>query len=238
VRDASVLQILERSRFAILLGCLLGLFLIQPMMPLKPNGEERIGADTALALVLLACLWSVRRRRSAMLAGLVLIVGALAAVWFAHVAPSHAAVLAALLVALAAMLFTVGSLLWHVVQEKQVGTDTVLGGICVYFLLGCAWAMIYSLLEQLHPGSLSAATGALSRPDQEGTLLVPDLLYYSVFVLTTIGPQEVHPISSAARAWTGVEAMTGQLFLVIFISRLVGLHGASPSSELPRKGST
>jgi len=231
VRNASILQSLEHSRFAILLACLLGLFLVQPMMPLRPNGEERIGADTALAAVLLACLWSVKRRRSAMLAGFVLIAGALAAVWFAHIAPSRPAILAALLVALAAMLFTVGSLLWHVVQEKQVGTDTILGGICVYFLLGCAWAMIYSLVEQLQPGSLSAASGTLFRPDQAGTLLVPDLLYYSVFVLTTIGPQEVHPISSAARAWTGVEAMTGQLFLVIFISRLVGLHGASPSSD-------
>jgi hypothetical protein len=231
VLDSSVLKILERSRFAILLACLLGLFLIQPLLPLRPNGEERIGADTALVAVLVACLWSVKRRRSMMLAGLLLIASALVAVWIAHVAPSRTAVLIALLGALAAMAFTVGSLLWHVIQEREVRTDTILGGICVYFLLGCAWAMIYSLLEQLQPGSLSAGSGTLFRPDQTGTLLVPDLLYYSVFVLTTIGPQEVHPISSAARAWTGVEAMTGQLFLVIFISRMVGMHGASPRSD-------
>jgi hypothetical protein len=96
--------------------------------------------------------------------------------------------------------------------------------------------MIYSLLEQLQPGSLSTGSGTLLRPEQTGTLLVPDLLYYSVFVLTTIGPQEVHPISSAARAWTGVEAMTGQLFLVIFIARMVGMHGASPRSGDSRSG--
>jgi Ion channel len=118
-----------------------------------------------------------------------------------------------------------------VVHQKVVRAETIIGGICVYFLLGVIWAVIYSLLEQLQPGSLSAGSGRLVQPEQTGTLLVPDLLYYSVFVLTTIGPQEVQPISSAARAWTGVEAMTGQLFLVIFISRMVGMHGASASGR-------
>ncbi len=225
--SASVLRILERSRFAILLACLLGLFLIQPMLPLQANGEERIGADTALVVVLVACVSSLQRSRFLLLAGLVLIGGALAAFWFSHIAPSRPAVLFALVAALVAMSFAVGSLFWHVVQEKVVRAETIIGGICVYLLLGCVFAMIYSLLEQLQPGSLSAGSGNLIRPEQTGTLLVPDLLYYSVFVLTTIGPQEVHPISSTARAWTGVEAMTGQLFLVIFISRMVGIHGAS-----------
>ncbi len=91
--------------------------------------------------------------------------------------------------------------------------------------------LIYSLLETLQPGSLSSSAGTLLGPEQRGTLLVRDLLYYSVDVLTTIGPQDVHPISSAARAWTGLEAMTGQLFLVIFISRMVGIHGASSSAD-------
>ena len=231
-----ILQFLERWRFAILLACLLGLFLIQPMLPLQANGEERIGADTALIIVLVACLSSLKRSQSMLWVGLALIAGALAAFWIAHLARSETAVLVALLAAILAMSFAVGSLLWHVIQEKQVRAETIIGGLCVYFLLGCVWAMIYSLLELLQPGSLSTGSGTLIRPEQTGTLLVPDLLYYSVFVLTTIGPQEVHPISSAARAWTGVEAMTGQLFLVIFISRMVGMHGASPPRDRPRSG--
>ena len=226
--NSPILQFLERWRFAILLACLLLLFLIQPMLPLQANGEERIGADTALVVVLVACLSSLRRSRSMLRLGLVLIASALAAFWIAHLVRTGPAVLVALFAALLAMSFAVGSLLWYVVQEKRVRAETIIGGICVYFLLGCVWAVIYSLLEQLHPGSLSTGSGTLLRAQQTGTLMVPDLLYYSVFVLTTIGPQEVHPISAAARAWTGVEAMVGQLFLVIFISRMVGMHGASP----------
>ena len=229
MRSASVLQNLERWRFGILLACLLMLFVIQPMLPLRPSGEEPFAMDAALGAVLLAGLWSLKLRRSAMLAALVLITATLAALWTAHSSPSRPVILLALLSALVTVGFTAVSLLWHVIQEKKVRADTILGGICVYFLLGCAWSLIYSMLETLQPGSLSSSAGVQLGPEQRGTLLVRDLLYYSVDVLTTIGPQDVHPISSAARAWTGLEAMTGQLFLVIFISRMVGIHGASAS---------
>jgi len=60
--------------------------------------------------------------------------------------------------------------------------------------------------------------------DDPGALLVPDLVYYSVFTLTTIGPQEIHPLSGPARAWTGIEAMIGQFYVAVLIARLVGLH--------------
>jgi hypothetical protein len=112
VREASILQTFERWRFAILLACLLGLFLIQPMLPLQSNGEERIEADTALVVVLVACVSSLERSRSMLLTGLVLITGALAAFWIAQVAPSRPAVLFALVAALVAMSFVVGSLFW------------------------------------------------------------------------------------------------------------------------------
>jgi len=47
-----------------------------------------------------------------------------------------------------------------------------------------------------------------------------------VFTLSTIGPQDVHPISSAARSWTGIEVMVGQLYLAVLIARLVSRYAA------------
>jgi hypothetical protein len=161
-----------------------------------------------------------------MLVALVAMAATLTVIWIAHAAPSRPAILLALSCALAILGFTAGSLLWHVVRVRNVSADTILGGICVYFLLGCAWSLIYALLETLQPGSLISSFGVRLDPEQRGTLLVGDLLYYSVDVLTTIGPQDVHAVSDAARAWTGLEAMMGQFFLVIFISRMVGIYGA------------
>jgi hypothetical protein len=227
VSSASVLQILERWRFAVLLACLLTMFAMQPLLPVPPQGQEPFAMDVALGAVLLAAIWSLRWRRSAMLAMLLVIGAAQAVLWMAHAAPSRPVILLSLSCSLAIMGFTAGSLLWHVVRETEVRADTILGSICVYFLLGCAWSLVYAILETLQPGSLISSAGTPLGPEHRGTLLVRDLLYYSVDVLTTIGPQDVHAVSSAARAWTGLEAMTGQLFLVIFISRMVGIYGAS-----------
>jgi hypothetical protein len=231
VPGGRVLQNLERWRFGILFACLLVLFMIQSALPRRADGEAPFAVDLALGAVLLAGLWSLKWSRPALLALLALVAATLTAVWGAHASPSRTLILLALAGALVLLGFTAGSLLWHVVRERRVRADTILGGICVYFLLGCAWSLIYALLETLQPGSLVSSAGTRLAPEQRGTLMVHDLLYYSVDVLTTIGPQDVHPISSAARAWTGLEAMTGQLFLVVFISRMVGLHGTGASKQ-------
>jgi hypothetical protein len=231
MRAASVLGLLERWRFALLFGCLLTLFVLHPVLLPGPGGEPPLELDAALSMVLLAALWSLDWRRSAILVALVVMAATLAVIWIANVAPSRPAILLALSCGLAILGFTAGSLLGHVVRKREVRADTILGGLCVYLLLACAWAMIYALLETLHPGSLISSIGAQLGAEQRGTLLVPDLLYYSVDVLTTIGPQDVHGVSNAARVWTGLEAMAGQLFLVIFISRMVGLHGAAGRSQ-------
>ena len=97
MRRGSVLQFLERWRFGILFACLLILFVIQPLLPRRPDGEEPFAIDAALAGVLLAGLWSLKWRRSAMLAVLFLISATLAAIWSAHSSPNHQVILFALL---------------------------------------------------------------------------------------------------------------------------------------------
>jgi hypothetical protein len=42
--------------------------------------------------------------------------------------------------------------------------------------------------------------------------------------LTTLGYGDVFPLSDMARMFTVAEALTGQLYLVIFMARLVALY--------------
>jgi len=129
------------------------------------------------------------------------------------------------------LVFTVGSVLRHVLEAAEVTTDTILGGVCAYLLLAIAWALIYGILERLQPGSFSSSGPLLFVADQAGSLLAPDLIYYSLFTLTTIGPQDMHPVSGPALAWTGVEAMAGQFYVAVLIARLVGLHTSQRSGS-------
>jgi hypothetical protein len=221
--------VLERSRYLVLLVCLVGMVGLLPMLPPSPPGHRAIGLDLALFSVLIACIWSMGHRKRVIAIGCLLLVPGFAAVWFTSPASGPLLPAVALVCALAFLTFTALVMLLNILRQRDVATDTILGGICVYLLFAVMWALVYEIIERLHPGSFgpwSTPTGKLAT----GRLVSPDLIYYSVFTLSTIGPQDVHPISGAARSWTGLEAMLGQLYLAVLIARLVGRH-ASKSSE-------
>lgn len=62
------------------------------------------------------------------------------------------------------------------------------------------------------------------------------LVYFSFVTLTTLGYGDISPASFGARTLVTLEALVGQLYLVILIARLVSLEvaysgrGAPPSS--------
>ncbi|OTE97435.1 hypothetical protein BCS42_05345 [Crenothrix sp. D3] len=83
-------------------------------------------------------------------------------------------------------------------------------------LFGFVWAYIYYLLEIFQPNSFKAAK-------QLGHNL-GEFVYYSYVTLTTLGYGDVLAVSKQARGLTILEAIIGQLYLAIMVSRLVSLH--------------
>lgn len=218
------LQALERSRFLVLLICLVAMVGFLPMVP--EGRHVSFGLDLALLFLLLACIWSMGHSRRVILLGCVLLVPAAAAASVTEGAWEAQLDIIGLACALTFLLITALAMLVNIVRQRDVVTDTILGGICVYLLFAVIWALLYEIMERVQPGSFGpwpTPTGA----HDVVRMVSPDLIYYSVFVLSTIGPQDLHPISSAARSWTGIEAMVGQLYLAVLIARLVGRHAST-----------
>jgi len=122
-------------------------------------------------------------------------------------------------VGLAAATFA-GVLLVDVFSNGQL-PDRVLSVVLVYVLLGVTWAFAYGMVVLLHPGALQAP---------EGVRHMSQLLYFSFSTLTTVGYGDIAPVHPYARTLAVLEALTGQLFLVVVVSRFVGA-GASVSSR-------
>ncbi len=49
-------------------------------------------------------------------------------------------------------------------------------------------------------------------------------IYYSFVTMTTLGYGDIVPVNPAARMLSVLQALTGQLYLVVLVARLVGLH--------------
>jgi voltage-gated potassium channel Kch len=50
--------------------------------------------------------------------------------------------------------------------------------------------------------------------------------WLSLRTITSVGYGDIVPVSTAARALTVLEALAGQIYLVVLVARLVGIHTA------------
>lgn len=105
--------------------------------------------------------------------------------------------------------------LQRIFREQIVSADTILGGITVYFLLGMLWTVFYRISLLFNPAAISVT---------DGHFPISQILYFSFITLMTVGYGDIVPLTPIARNLAVLEAFTGQMYLAIFISRLVGLH--------------
>ncbi len=99
-------------------------------------------------------------------------------------------------------------------STTKVTGDTVIGGVCVYFLLGYLFALFYYLIYIFDHNAFVVAS------QWDGLYL----FYLSFTTLTTLGYGDVYPVNTIAMVIANLEAITGQMFLAIFVARMVGLH--------------
>ncbi|MGO9374166.1 MAG: potassium channel family protein [Syntrophobacteraceae bacterium] len=107
------------------------------------------------------------------------------------------------------------------VQERAPG-HRIAGAVTIYLLLGLIWTRLYQLLELVSPGSFRFPAGE--------DLNAAALTYFSFVTLATLGYGDITPISLVARDLAVLEAVMGQLYLVILISWLVS-HGVAKSGK-------
>jgi voltage-gated potassium channel Kch len=111
------------------------------------------------------------------------------------------------------------------VTEKKVTSDSIKGGICIYFLFGILWGIIYRILDFFDPSAFLFQAPA-----------VRNLFYFSYVTLTTVGYGDIVPASPPAQTLAFMEAVTGQIFLAVFIARLMGLHIAHVINRKDEQG--
>ena len=111
----------------------------------------------------------------------------------------------------------------RIFSEKMVTSDTVKGGISVYILLGIWWEVLYSLLWLYYPDAF------VFNIDHESAR--PDFLYFSYSTMTTLGYGDILPRTHIARVLSMIQVLTGQIYLAVFVARLVGLHNVVHRSK-------
>ena len=117
-------------------------------------------------------------------------------------------------------------------RAKRVNMDTVIGGICVYLLIGILFAMGLILMVEFDYAAFTKAGETVSRFGANPDGYAKDLIYYSFVTLTTLGYGDITPRSDFAQMLAVAEALIGQLYLTVFLARLVASFVASGRQDL------
>ena len=106
-----------------------------------------------------------------------------------------------------------------------VTAETLLGAICVYILIGLFFAYVDLAYQFI------ADTSYFAQPGQHGP---SDFVYFSYITMTTVGYGDLSPATGFPRTTSVLEALMGQIFLVVLVSRLVAMY--TPGSAASRPG--
>jgi hypothetical protein len=219
-------------RFTILLGAffllLLSIAFVRSLG--MESGGERLILRGVVTLTFLAVVGSAAYSLPAtpLMRRLIRTLGMVTAVLFIAVlfSPSDALELAAFAACILYLGSTVVLISRLVLRATEADYETIAASLCAYLMLGLIWAFLYALADLLAPGSFAyqGDPWALSFGAHDSA----KTLYFSYVILTTVGFGDVTPTSDPARMLTVLEAITGQLFLVVMVARLVGMSIVAP----------
>jgi hypothetical protein len=221
------------GRFGWLLFSLVGLLLLTPVLEFMELDVPR--SRLLSTIVLLVGMYSLRRDPWMFRAGFILATLALGSAWLSQRFSYPALVIGDFLLTGGFLGFTTVLILGAILAEDRVSLDTVMGGVCIYLLLGVLWVSLYSAVEYLIPGSFTIEGISLTQlaDATQEVHRYPELLYFSFVTLTTLGFGDIVPTNQIARSLATGEAIVGQVYLGVFVASLVGLHLADRHARYP-----
>ncbi len=202
-------------RYAYLLATLLAFIIVYPFLV---GDRPRPGLAGLLTLsIFITALRAVARERRTMIIAALLALPAFADNLLALAVPREQPLLPFYVSGILFFAFITAVIFHGVITSAEVTRDTLYGAITGYLMLGLTWAWAYGLIERLWPGSFRSLT-------TEGPLVGPQFTFLSFITLTSVGYGDIVPISGQARSLAILEAIAGQMYLAIFMARLVGLY--------------
>lgn len=198
-----------------LLVLLLGMLVLAPL--LEQFFHLLVLEDVFLTAVFVYAAYSISRNKILLTTAVGLAIPAIVSTWLRPVVKAQWFAISAGLCDVAFITTITVAILVYIFRQRDISGDLIAGAIVVYLLMAVMWSQIYFVLETARPGSFNLPAGA-----GESTQAL--LRYFSLVTITTVGYGDITPATHAARALANLESVVGQLYLVIQVAWLVGMH--------------
>jgi hypothetical protein len=209
------LQSYSQNRFLIILVLSLLTIVLAPF--LDDFFQTRILMDILLTAIFLAIIFAIRSKRSHLIIASILALPLIISTWSNYLYESTHLGLATRVFGALFFGYAVGIILQIIARSSEITKETLYAAVVAYLLIALMWAFLYMVLELVIPGSFSF-------PDGSQRLETMRFEYFSFVTITTLGYGDVVPLTNKASALALLEALIGQIYLVVLVAWLVGMH--------------
>ena len=210
----------QSYRFVLLLAALAIYFLVSPFLMSVPVLGYVVGVF--LTLVLVSSLYIMEHEKKLLVISGVLLFMALLGNWAMVSSVSRSIGIQVFVYIISILFFSMITffVIRYVLHHRTITVNSLCGALCGYLCMALVWSYIYRVLVILFPHSFSGMNFATLSPDE----LEQHFTYYSFVTITTLGYGDITPKSDVAEMLSWLEALTGQIFLTVWMARLVSLH--------------
>ena len=208
----------SKERFLILLSLIMGLLILQPI--LGRFVAAQILMSIFLTAIGISMVHTISSKKKHAIVGVFLAIVGIASLWIQYVHPNKTI---AVIGTFATILFTavvIAVILDFILKSEQVSREIIYAAILLYLLAALMWAHLYTFLELVDPASFNIDIS-------QANVNLIEFKYYSFVTITTLGYGDILPVTEVAKAFSVLEAVVGQLYLVVAVAWLVGMHVSS-----------
>jgi hypothetical protein len=113
--------------------------------------------------------------------------------------------------------YAAGALITYMLADHVITRDELWAVGATFTLLAWAFAYAYTVVQEIYPGSYTAAV------DPEAQRSWMELLFLSFTTLTSTGLSDVIPVRSFARSLCMIQQLVGLGYVAVLVSRVIGL---------------
>lgn len=197
------------------------LIVILAMLVVVPFVEDYSGINFLIVIavtgIFIATMYAISHKKHHVVLALFLVSPTIGMLWIDYFIKAEWAFVIGEICGVLFFGFAIFHIVNFMLKENEVTKEMIYAAVVVYLLMAMLWSDIYQLLERLAPGSFSMPDGQIQYDRRL-------FLYFSLVTITTLGYGDMTPLTDRAAGLASVEALSGQIYLVVLVAWLVGMH--------------
>ncbi|WP_455200536.1 potassium channel family protein [Kaarinaea lacus] len=222
----------HEHRFALLFFSLILFFLGSPLITIILGEEKSLWSDAIIAALymvfMLTAIFTVSKAKISKIIGVAFAIPVAIMSVGQIITETAVTDIIFQVLAICYLCYAIVLIMKYIFDQQRVDANKIFAALCVYLLISLLWALLYSMIEVIQPGSFIYALAEAQDPLKLkfGYGDTASSLYYSLVTMTTLGYGDIAPTNAVARMFASTQAVIGQLYIAVLIARLVGLHAS------------